>query len=164
MTDKNQTNEYLIFRFGTETFAIEITNVKEVINYTKITRVPRLPSHLSGIINLRGNIVSIIDVRIKLGIDIMEITSDTCIIVVEIQENDEVFQTGIPVDSVQEVIKLSKEQIDFPPKVGMRLNTDYLKGIGMKNHNPVLILDIEKIFEDDNPEEDNLEDKPDKNL
>jgi len=146
----DQTDEYLTFKFGNETFALEITNVKEVINFTKITKVPRLPDHLSGVINLRGCIVSIIDVRIKLGIDIMETSSDTCIIVVEIQDKEEFLQTGILVDSLKEVIHLSKDhQIAPPPRVGIKLNKDYLKGVGMKHDKPVLILDIEKILEDD---------------
>ena len=136
-TKNNQLNEYLTFEFGRETFAMEISNVKEVINYTKITRVPRLPKHLSGVINLRGNIVSIMDVRIKLGINIKEKTPDTCIIVVEMQNNEEIIQTGIPIDSVKEVIHLSESQIESTPKVGM------------KNDKPLLILDIEKILDDE---------------
>ncbi|QTA78874.1 Chemotaxis protein [Desulfonema limicola] len=152
----NHSNEYLTFKFGKETFAIKITSIKEVINYTKITKVPRLAEHLKGIINLRGNIISIIDVRIKLGIKIMEENLDTCIIITEIQDKDEIIQTGIPADSVQEVLYLSKNQINSSPRVGIKINKDYLKGIGLKNDTPVLILDIEKIIADDNQSENNL--------
>lgn len=152
MTGEEQINEYLTFEFGTETFAIEVACVKEVVIYTKITRIPGLPRHLSGIINLRGSIVSIMDARIKLGLDITETSPDTSFIIIEKKDNTQLNETGIPVDSVKEVINFQDFEIEPPPKVGMNMNTACLKGVAMIDKKPVIILDIEKILEDDQPE------------
>ena len=142
------TCQYLTFTLGEETFAIEIINVREVTDYTEITVVPRMPTWLRGVINLRGNVVSVIDLRLKLGMPPSERTVDTCIVIMEVRMEGEVMPVGIVADCVQEVIHLLPEQISPAPKVGIGLNTDYIKGVGKRKDDFVIILNIDKIVSD----------------
>jgi len=142
------TCQYLTFTLGEETFAIEIINVREVTDYTEITVVPRMPAWLRGVINLRGNVVSVIDLRLKLGMAPSERTVDTCIVIMEVRLEGDVMPVGIVADSVQEVIHLLPEQISPAPKVGIGLNTEYIKGVGKRKDDFIIILNIDKIMSD----------------
>ncbi|MGE0086219.1 MAG: chemotaxis protein CheW [Desulfococcaceae bacterium] len=142
------TCQYLTFTLGEETFAIEIINVREVTDYTEITVVPRMPEWLKGVINLRGNVVSVIDLRLKLGMAAPERTIDTCIVIMEVRMDGDAMPVGIVADSVQEVIHLLPEQISPAPKVGIGLNTEYIKGVGKRKEDFVIILNIDKIVSD----------------
>ncbi len=148
--DKNQiaeTHQYLTFILGEEEFAIETTKAREVVDYTNITRIPRMPEHLLGVINLRGNVVSVIDLRSKLGISVMEETADTCIVIVEVNRDGDMLQMGVLADSVREVLHLDPDQIEPPPKVGTKLNPEFIRGIGKQDDHFVIILDIDKMFD-----------------
>ncbi len=142
------TSQYLTFTLGEETFAIEISNVREVTDYTEITAVPRMPHWLKGVINLRGNVVSVIDLRLKLGMPVLERTIDTCIVIMEVRMDGDIMPVGIVADSVQEVIHLLPEQISPAPKVGTGLNTEYIKGVGKRRDHFIIILNIDKIVSD----------------
>ncbi|MEZ4528334.1 MAG: chemotaxis protein CheW [Desulfobacterales bacterium] len=139
------TSQYLTFTMGEESFAIEISNVREVTDYTEITAVPRMPPWLKGVINLRGNVVSVIDLRLKLGMAPSERTVDTCIVIMEVRMDGDIMPVGIVADSVQEVIHLLPNQISPAPKVGTGLNTDYIKGVGKRRDDFIIILNIDKI-------------------
>ena len=138
--------QYLTFKLREEVFAIEISKVREVLEYTTVTKVPRTPDFMSGVINLRGNVVPVIDLNLKLGMPLTEKTIDTCIIIVEIAVSGEIVVLGALADSVQEVIDLEPENIEPAPKIGTSLNIEFLKGMGKKDDQFMMIFDIDKVF------------------
>jgi purine-binding chemotaxis protein CheW len=142
-------NQYLTFRLAEEDFAIPISNVREVLDYTTITRVPRTPAFLRGVINLRGNVVPVIDLRLNLRMPATQRTVDTCIVVVDVNLGGEIVQMGALADSVQEVIDIEPSQIGPPPSLGPKLNTDFIRGMGKRGEEFVIILDIDKVLSSD---------------
>lgn len=141
-----EVNQFLTFVLGHEEFALEIGNVREVMDFTPITRVPKLPGYLRGVINLRGSVVSIVDLHLKLGMKPCNPEDEPSIVIVETGPATDRLQMGILVDQVQEVIHLKADQIAPPPKMGMRLNPDYIKGVTRRNDHVIIILSIEKIL------------------
>ena len=139
-------DQFLTFKLEGEEFAIEILQVREVLDYTTITKVPKTPDFMRGVINLRGSVVPVVDMRLKFGLEPGDVTVDTCIIIVEVPIDDEVVVIGALADSVSEVMELSADQIEPPPKVGMRLNTEFIKSMGKRDEKFIIMLDIEKIF------------------
>jgi purine-binding chemotaxis protein CheW len=129
-----------------EVFALDISKVREVLEFTQVTKVPRTPSFMRGVINLRGSVVPVVDMRLKFGMPATETTVNTCVIIVEIAQDDEVTVMGALADSVQEVMELDASQIEPPPKIGTRLRSDFLRGMGKHDDRFVLILDIDKVF------------------
>jgi purine-binding chemotaxis protein CheW len=138
--------QYLTFKLREEVFAIEISKVREVLEYTSVTKVPRTPNFMSGVINLRGNVVPVIDLNLKFGMTQTEKTIDTCIIIVEISVDGETVVLGALADSVQEVIDMEPESIEPTPKIGTSLNIEFLQGMGKKDDHFMMILDIDKVF------------------
>ncbi len=138
--------QYLTFKLQEEVFAVDISQVREVLELDKVTKVPQTPEMMRGVINLRGAVVPVIDMRLKFGMGETEKTVDTCIIIVEISLDEETTLIGALADSVQEVMDLAEDQIEPPPKIGTRLNTDLIKGMGKRDGEFIIILDIEKIF------------------
>ncbi len=138
--------QYLTFKLQEEVFAVDISQVREVLELDKVTKVPQTPEMMRGVINLRGAVVPVIDMRLKFGMGETEKTVDTCIIIVEIAIDNETTLIGALADSVQEVMDLDEDQIEPPPKIGTRLNTDLIKGMGKRDEEFIIILDIEKIF------------------
>ncbi len=148
MTDNMLLDDGQLFTFmlSNEIYGIEISKVREVMDYKKITTVPKTPDFMKGVINLRGGVVPVIDLRLKFGMDETEKTVDTCIIIVDISVDGEQTFIGALADSVKEVITLEPENIDPAPKIGTKLDTEFIKGMGKLNDEFVIILDIEKIF------------------
>ena len=144
--EENNKFHYLTFRLGEESYAIEITKVREVLDYTSTTKIPRTPEFMTGVINLRGNIVPVVDLRQILGMSPAEIGNETCVVITEIDRCGEQLVIGALADSVQEVMEISENAIDAPPKIGTRLRTEYLKGIGRKNDSFVMILNADKVL------------------
>ncbi len=142
----NQVRQYLTFTIAEEVFALEISKVREVLDYTTITKVPRMPGFLRGVINLRGNVVPVVDMRLKLGMGAVERTVDTCIVIVELEVDGESTQMGAIADSVKEVIDLDAANIALPPKLGTRLKTEFIKGMGKQDDKFLIILDIDRVF------------------
>jgi purine-binding chemotaxis protein CheW len=138
--------QYLTFRLGEEVFALDIAQVKEVLDFTTATRVPRTPDFMRGVINLRGTVVPVVDLRLKFGMSRTEQTVNTCVIITEITVDGERTIVGALADSVQEVMDLDAGQIEPAPRLGTRLNTDFLKGIGKHGGQFVMILDINRVF------------------
>ena len=138
--------QYLTFRLSDEIYALEITKVREVLDDIKITKVPQTPDFVKGIINLRGGVVPVVDLRLKFGMEETEQTVDTCIIIVEISIDGDISMLGALADKVQEVVELDSSEIMAPPKIGLRLNTDFIQGMGKQNDEFIIILDIEKVF------------------
>ena len=140
------TNQYLTFTLGDEDFALDIGKVREVLDYTTITKVPRMPEFLCGVINLRGNVVPVVDLRYKLGMGAIKQTVDTCIVIVEIMIDDEITHMGALADSVKEVIALDPNQISPPPKLGVKINNEFIRGMGKQEEKFLIILDIDRVL------------------
>lgn len=141
-----QTTQYLTFKLGEEIFALEVGVVREILDFTAITKVPQTPDFMRGVINLRGSVVPVVDMRMKFGMSMTEKTVNTCIVVVEVSFENEQTILGALVDSVQEVFELEPDQIEPPPKIGMQLRTEFIKGMGKREGQFIIILDIDRIF------------------
>ena len=143
------TLQYLTFKLGDEVFALEVSQVREVLDITTITKVPNAPDFMRGVINVRGNVVPVVDLRSKFGLDQADRTLDTRIIVMELNIDGDLTTLGALADSVQEVMDLESGQIEDPPKIGSRWKTEFIKGIGKQNDQFIIILDIDQIFSTD---------------
>lgn len=139
-------NQFLTFTLGKEIFALDIGTVREVLELTSITKIPRTPKFMRGVINLRGHAVPVVDMRLKLGMSQGEDTVDTCIIIVEIEFEGEFTVMGALVDSVREVFEMTPDTIEPAPKMGAAINAEYIKGMGRQNDLFIIIIDINKIF------------------
>ena len=140
------TKQYLTFQLGEEVFAVDVSHVREILEFTTVTKVPRTPDYMRGVINLRGSVVPVLDMRLKFGLSLTEKTVDTCIIVVEVFFEDESTIIGALVDSVQEVLELEPDQIEPAPRIGTQLKTEFIKGMGKRDDRFIILLDIDKIF------------------
>jgi purine-binding chemotaxis protein CheW len=140
------TKQYLTFQLGEEVFAVDVFHVREILEFTTVTKVPRTPDYMRGVINLRGGVVPVLDMRLKFGLSQTEKTVDTCIIVVEVFFEDESTVIGALVDSVQEVLELEPDQIEPAPRIGTQLKTEFIKGMGKRDDRFIILLDIDKIF------------------
>jgi purine-binding chemotaxis protein CheW len=147
--DMEQANQYLTFQLDDEVFAVEISKVREVLDFSDVTKVPQTPEFMRGVINLRGSVVPVVDMRLKFGMDGVEATVNTCIIIVEVVMDGEASVLGSLVDSVQEVLDIESSQIEPPPRIGTKLNTEFIRGMGKHNEEFVIILDIDKVFSAD---------------
>ncbi|MEQ8223640.1 MAG: chemotaxis protein CheW [Candidatus Eremiobacterota bacterium] len=146
MEEVLETSQYLSFTLGGELFALDIAKVREVLDYTRITHVPRMPDFILGVINLRGSVVPVVDMRLKFDMTKMDNTVNTCIIIVEVSLDGETISLGALVDAVQEVFNMEPSQIELPPRIGTKLKTEFIKGMGKKDDQFVIILDIDRIF------------------
>ncbi len=142
----SQTTQYLTFKLGEEIFAVDVAKVREILDFTTITKVPQTPEFMRGVINLRGSVVPVVDMRLKFGMNRTEKTVNTCIVVVEINMDNETTIIGALADSVQEVVEMDPEQIEPAPKIGSQLRTDFLRGMGKRDDQFIMILDIDKVF------------------
>jgi purine-binding chemotaxis protein CheW len=138
--------QYLTFMLAGENYAVEVDKVKEVLEFTKITHVPKMPPFMLGVINLRGSVVPVIDLRLKFGMDKTEKTVNTGIIVMEISFEGETVILGGLADSVQQVIDLDTANIEPAPRIGTRLDTQFIRGMGKYEDNFLIILDSDRVF------------------
>jgi purine-binding chemotaxis protein CheW len=143
---EKEIRQYLTFRLARETFAVDVAKVREILDFVAITKVPQTPDFMRGVINLRGSVVPVVDMKLKFGMEPTEKTVNTCIIVLEVVIENETTIVGALADSVQEVVELDPSQIEPPPRIGMKLNIDFIKGMGKLNNEFVIILDTDKIF------------------
>lgn len=146
VTGITETVQYLTFKMAEEVFAFDVAKVREILEMTTITKVPQTPDFMRGVINLRGSVVPVIDLRLNFGMQCTEQTVNTCIIVVEVNLEGETLVLGVLADSVQEVVEMEPEHIEPPPQLGTRLNTAFIKGMGKVDNAFVMILDIDKVF------------------
>ncbi len=140
------TKQYLTFTINDETYALSVLNVKEVQEFTTVSKVPRMPDFMRGVINLRGSVVPVIDLKLKFSLGQTEKTIDTSIIVTEMELEEEMVTMGLLTDAVKEVIDMNDEEIEPTPYVGTRIDTAYIRGIGRKDENFLIVLDIEKVL------------------
>jgi purine-binding chemotaxis protein CheW len=144
-----ETRQYLTFKLGDEIFGTDVAKVREVLDYTAITKVPRTPDFMSGVINLRGSVVPVVDLRLCFHMSKTERTKNTCIVVVEVMLEGESTVIGALTDSVVEVVDLEPEQIQPAPRIGTQIKTEFIKGMGRINSQFVIILDIDRVFSAD---------------
>jgi purine-binding chemotaxis protein CheW len=145
-TETVASTQYLTFKLGEEIFALDVAEVREILDFTAVTKVPRTPPYMRGVINLRGSVVPVMDLRLKFGMSATEQTVNSCIIVVEMTLEGDNIVIGVLADAVQEVIDLEPEQIEPAPRIGTKLNTEFIVGMGKHNETFMMILDIDRIF------------------
>ncbi len=138
--------QYLTFTLDGEQYAISVAKVREVLEYTKITKLPRTADFMKGIINLRGAGVPVIDLRLKFGLPETPITKDTSIIVMDVEGGDGDVVVGALADAVHEVVDIEDADIEAAPRFGTRLAAEFIKGVGKKDELFIIILDIDLIF------------------
>ncbi len=146
MSETSETIQYLTFKLGDELFGVDVSKAREVLDFSEVTNVPQMPDYMLGVINLRGSVVPVINLRRKFGMAEVEQTIDTCIIVIEVEIDGDVIVIGAMVDAVQEVLDLTAAQIEPPPRLGTKLNTEFIKGMGNINDQFLIILDIDRVF------------------
>jgi purine-binding chemotaxis protein CheW len=146
VTTITETTQYLTFKLAEEIFALDVAKVREILEFSTVTKVPQTPDFMRGVINLRGSVVPVIDLRLKFGMTATEQSVNTCIIVAEVDMDDETILLGALADSVQEVNEMEPGQIEAAPHIGTRFNTDFIKGMGKQDNHFVMILDIDKVF------------------
>lgn len=144
-----ETSQYLTFRLGDELFALDVRQVREVLDLIPITKVPRSPDFMRGVINVRGSVVPVVDMRLKFGMSQIESSLDTRIVVMEVSLDDEITVLGALADSVHEVVELEPANIERPPRIGNRWRTEFIKGIGKRDEQFIIILDIDRVFSTD---------------
>ena len=144
---EGRAGKYLTFKLAAEEYGLEILKVREIIGLMDITKVPQTPHYVRGVINLRGKVIPIIELRLKFGMDSTEDTEQTCIIVVEVASGQGSVMTGIVVDSVSEVLDIVEDQIEDAPTFGAGIDTDFILGIGKIKDEVKILLDIDKVLD-----------------
>lgn len=138
--------KYLTFALGPEEFGLEILKVREIIGYMAITAVPQTPDYVRGVINLRGQVIPVVDLRAKFTMQVEERTSQTCIIVVQTRRGDQQCNTGIVVDRVRDVLDITADQIEDAPQLGTSVGTDVLLGMAKIADSVKILLDIDRVL------------------
>lgn len=141
--------KYLTFRLAEEAYGLSIMKVQEIIGMMKITRVPRVPAFIRGVVNLRGRVIPVVDLRLKFGLEQIESTERTCIIVLQIKKGDQEITVGVLVDEVSEVMDLIDDQVEPPPTFGTQVNAGFLIGVGKVEEKVLMLLDIDKVLTTD---------------
>ena len=147
--DITETRQYLTFRLGGEVFALDVAKVREVLDLSAITKIPQTPDFMRGVINLRGSVVPVADLRLCFGMERGEDTKNSCIIVVEVRLGTDAAVIGALADSVEEVLDLEPEQIEPAPRIGAQIRTDFILGMGKRDAQFLIILDIDRVFSED---------------
>jgi purine-binding chemotaxis protein CheW len=143
---KNLAGKYLTFNLAAEEYGLEILKVQEIIGIMSVTRVPRTPEFVRGVINLRGKIIPVVDLRLKFDLEAKEDTEKTCIIVVQVARADQQVTMGIIVDEVSEVLDITAGQIEPPPEFGNAVEADFILGMGKVEQKVVMLLDVDKVL------------------
>ena len=147
MVDKE--GKYLTFTLAEEEYGIGILKIKEIIGMMPITTVPRTPEFVKGVINLRGKVIPVMDLRLRFGMEEIEYTERTCIVVVEIEGSSGTVMIGVVVDSVSEVLNIKGEDVEETPTFGSKLNTDYILGMAKMEGGVKILLDIDQVLSED---------------
>ncbi len=138
--------KYLTFKLAEEEYGLEILKVQEIIQMQEVTSVPKTPDFVRGVINLRGKVIPVIELKKKFGMETSEDTDKTCIIVVQIGEGDTTMTIGVIIDAVSEVLDIASGNIQETPSFGSNVNTDFILGIGKIGDNVKMLLDIDKVL------------------
>ena len=142
----HRAGKYLTFKLGAEEFGLEILKVQEIIKMMDITRVPRTPDFVRGVINLRGKVIPVVDLRLRFAMEAKATTDKTCVIVVQVRRENVTVTMGTIVDEVSEVLDIGGEQIEPAPEFGEMVNTDFIVGMGKVGKRVVMLLDVDKVL------------------
>lgn len=146
VSEISETRQYLTFKLDNEIFATDVAKVRDVLDLAPITAIPRTPDFMAGVINLRGSVVPVVDLRLCFEMPKTENTRNTCIVIVEVLLDHESIVIGALADSVEEVIDLEPEQIEPAPRIGTKIRTDFIRGMGKRDTQFIMILDIDRVF------------------
>lgn len=146
-----ETAQYITFKLGDELFAVNVTQVREVLELSQITRVPTAPPYMRGVVNVRGKAIPVADLRLKFGLPPVADTVNSRIVVMELEVDGEQTVIGGIADSVHEVIELEPGQINPPPRLAMRWRTELIQGMGRRGEEFIIILNINQVFASDGP-------------
>jgi len=146
MNETSETTQYMTFKLGDELFAINVSQVREVLEVQQITRVPTAPSYMRGVVNVRGQAIPVVDLRLRFGLPKLVDTITTRVIVMELNLDGETAILGGLADSVHEVIELDESNINPPPRIAMRWRTDFILGMGKRGDQFIIILDVNAVF------------------
>jgi purine-binding chemotaxis protein CheW len=149
MSSETTVNQYLTFILDGEYYALPVATVREVLELQDVTKIPQMADYMKGVINVRGSVLPVIDLRLKFGIPEAESTVDTAIIVTDVSAQDGQVTVGCQADSVDEVLDIPPENIEPAPRVGTKIKADFIKGIGKNNERFIMILDIDQVFRAD---------------
>jgi purine-binding chemotaxis protein CheW len=138
--------QYLTFELAGEEYALEILQVREILRYEEITRVPTAPASVRGVLNLRGKVVPVVDLAVRFGLAATETTRKTCIVIVEVAQEGEALVMGILADAVSQVVDLQPGEIEPPPVFGTRVRIEYLRGLARAGSRFALLLDLERLL------------------
>ena len=145
-----QAGKYLTFKLAAEEYGLEILKVQEIIKMMDITKVPRTPEFVRGVINLRGKVIPVVDLRLKFSMEAKETTEKTCVIVVQVRRAGGTVTMGIIVDEVSEVLDVAANQIEPPPEFGATVDTAFILGMGKVGKKVVMLLDVDRILSSGN--------------
>lgn len=146
---KYEFDSYLSFKLGDELFSANVAKVLNILEMVKITKVPKSPEYMKGVINLRGNVLPVIDLKLKFGMEATKKTSNTCILVLDIEIDNESLHVGALVDSVQEVLELTEDKIQPPPALGSKYQSEFIYGMAKQDDEFIMLLDMDKVFSAD---------------
>jgi len=152
-TTRQEPLQILTFLLDKEVYGTDIGLIQEVLEYRKVTPVPRTPNFMLGVINLRGNVIPVADLRQQFDMNIIDTTVDTCIVIVDVMVDGEKTPMGILVDSVKEVITLGQGEISPAPRIGSRIDTRFISGMGRRDEEFILILNLPRVFSKNQLEE-----------
>ena len=139
-------NQYLTFVLDNENYALNVGRVREVLELTDITRIPRMPDYMKGVINVRSKVLPVVDLRLKFEMEEAEETVDTAIIVTDVAAGEDTVTIGCRADAVDQVIDIAPESIEPPPRVGTRISADFIQGIGKVDEKFIIILNLDQVF------------------
>lgn len=140
---------YLSFRLGDEEFAANVHKVLNILEMTPITKVPKSPIYMRGVINLRGSVLPVIDLRTKFGMEPTQTTIDTCIVVLNIEMDNDNLTLGVLVDAVKEVLEIEEDKIEPAPNIGTKYRAEFIKGMWKKEESFIMLLNIDTVFSSD---------------
>jgi len=138
--------KYLTFQLGAEEYGVEVLQVREIIGYVSVTPVPRTPAHIRGVLNRRGQVVPVVDLRTRLGLPTAEPDSETCIIVTELSHGDKRVTTGMLVDRVCEILTITEDQMESPPELGALEGDDFILSMAKVGETVRILLDVERVL------------------
>lgn len=143
---QTETKSYLTFKLGEEPFGVHVGQVLNILEMTSITRVPKTPGYMKGVINLRGKVLPIIDARLKFGMEETEYTNNTCIIVMDLEMDSKTIDIGTIVDEVLSVVEIKTSQIEPPPSIGTKFNSEFIYGMAKVEEEFIMLIDMQKVL------------------
>lgn len=138
--------KYLTFQLGAEVYGLQILKVQEIMGMMNVTHVPKTPAFVRGVVNLRGKVIPVVDLRLKFGMEGHEDTERTCVIVVQVARNGQQIIMGLIVDEVSEVVDIAGSHIEPPPSFGATVDTDFILGLGKVGQKVVMLLDVDRVL------------------